>query len=91
MSNQPAQIEWFNCECGDAHHSIRFIYDPDECDIFFEFRVNNYKSFWKRLQAAFKYLFNVDNRDASYDTMIVRKDEAQKMIRILQKVSKENE
>jgi ATP-dependent Clp protease ATP-binding subunit ClpA len=85
------QMEWFNCECGDNHHAVRLIYDPDEGEVFFEFRVNNYKNFWQRLRAAMKYLFNLDNRDASYDTMIVRKDEAQKMIRILQKVTKENE
>lgn len=79
------QIEWFNCECGDNHHSIRLIYDGDEGDIFFEFRVNSYKSFWQRLRSAFKYLFNINNHDASYDTMIVRKDEAQRMIKLLEK------
>jgi hypothetical protein len=85
------ETEWFNCDCGDVHHSIRMTRDREFGDLFLEFRVNNYKSFWKRLRAAAKYLFNLDNRDATYDTMIVRKDEAQKMINILQKVFKENE
>lgn len=87
-SHKPLQPEWFDCECSDRHHAIRIVYDPNEGDAFFEFRVNNYQSFFQRLRAAWKYIFNLDNRDASYDTMIIRKVDAQRMINILQRITK---
>jgi hypothetical protein len=83
------ETKWFNCDCYDVHHSVRFTRDRETNELTFEFRVNNYKSFWKRLRAATKYLFNVDNRDCSYDSFIVRKEEAQNMIDLLQKVANE--
>lgn len=79
---------WFNCDCSDAHHAVRFTYDREYGDLNFEFRINNYKSFWSRLRAAYKYVFNRDNKDCCYDSFIVRKDEAQAMIAMLEKVVK---
>jgi hypothetical protein len=82
------ETKWFNCDCYDAHHAVRFTYDREYGDLNFEFRINNYKSFWSRLKAAYKYLFNRDNKDCCYDSFIVRKDEAQAMIAMLEKVVK---
>lgn len=83
----PMETKWFNCECSDIHHSVRVTFDPEYGDAAFEFRVNNYKKFWQRMVGAFKYLFNLGNKDCTYDAMIVRKSEAEEMIKILSKIT----
>lgn len=77
---------WFNCSCGDAHHAVRVTYDVEFNEVFFEMRVNNYKSFWKRLKAAFKYLFNLDNKHSSYDTFLLSEDDRDVMVAVMKKI-----
>ena len=81
--------KWFNCSCYDAHHAVRVIYEPEYNEVFFEMRVNNYKSFWKRLKAAFKYLFNLNNRDASYDTFILTPEDRDVMVTVMRRMKDE--
>lgn len=77
---------WFNCSCRDAHHAVRVTYDVEVNEVFFEMRVNNYKSFWKRLKASFKYLFNLDNKDTSYDTFLLSEEDRDVMITVMKKI-----
>jgi hypothetical protein len=73
---------WFDCSCHSAHHAVRVTYEPEYNEVFFEMRVNNYKSFWKRLVAAYKYLFNSDNNDCSYDTFILSPEDREIMMAV---------
>ena len=81
--------KWFNCSCYDAHHAVRVIYDVEDNEVYFEMRVNNYKSFWKRVKAAFKYLFNIDNKDCSYDTFILTPEDRDVMVTVLRRLKDE--
>ena len=74
---------WFDCSCNSAHHAVRVTYEPEYNEVFFEMRVNNYKSFWKRFVAAAKYLFNCDNKDTSYDTFILSPDDRDIMMQVI--------
>jgi hypothetical protein len=77
---------WFDCSCHSAHHAVRVTYEREYNEVFFEMRVNNYKSFWKRLLAACKYLFNVDNKDCSYDTFILAPEDRDTIMHVLCKM-----
>ena len=77
---------WFDCSCHSAHHAVRVTYEPEYNEVFFEMRVNNYKGFWNRLVAAYKYLFNTDNNDCSYDTFILSPDDREVMMTVLGKM-----
>ena len=74
---------WFDCSCRSAHHAIRVTYDVEFNEVFFEMRVNNYKSFWQRLVAAYKYLFNRDNNDCSYDTFLLSPEDRDIMLQVI--------
>jgi hypothetical protein len=80
------ESKWFNCSCHDAHHAVRLTYDVEYNEVFFEMRVNNYKSFWKRLISSAKYLFNFDNKDASYDTFILSREDRDIMMAVMKKI-----
>jgi hypothetical protein len=80
------ESRWFNCSCTDAHHAVRLTYDVEYNEVFFEMRVNNYKSFWKRLISSAKYLFNFDNKDASYDTFILSREDRDIMMAVMKKI-----
>jgi hypothetical protein len=81
--------KWFNCSCYDAHHAVRVVYEPKYNEVFFEMRVNNYKNFWKRLKAAFKYLFNLNNRDTSYDAFILTPEDRDVMVAVMRRLKDE--
>lgn len=80
---------WFDCSCSSAHHAIRVTYEPEYNEVFFEMRVNNYKSFWRRLAAAYKYLFNCDNKNASYDTFILSPDDRKIVVTAINRMKDE--
>ena len=77
---------WFDCSCNSAHHAVRVTYEPEYNEVFFEMRVNNYKSFLKRLVAAYKYLFNRGNNDCSYDTFILSPEDREIMMAVLRRM-----
>ena len=84
------ESRWFNCSCFDAHHAVRVIYDPEYNDVLFEMRVNNYKSIWKRIRAAFKYILNIDNKDCSYDTFMLSQEDRDIILFTISKMKKDS-
>ena len=62
---------WIDCGCSDAHHAIRVWYNDENNEVYLEMRVNQYRSFWKRAQQAFKYLFNINNKENMYDSFLI--------------------
>ena len=76
---------WLDCDCLSAHHAIRVWHQCDDFqnDIILEMRVNNYKGFFRRLKEAFKYVFNFNNKNCSYDSFNLRSEDVDKLLLML--------
>jgi hypothetical protein len=82
---------WIDCGCSDAHHAIRVWYDDEGNEVLLEMRVNQYRSFWKRAQQAFKYLFNINNKENMYDSFLIDTTNKDIFVRAISKILPEGE
>lgn len=80
---------YLECDCQSMDHVIRVeIDDYDEKTPYLvvsAFLNNGYRSFWKRFQLAFKYLFKLDNKDYYYVDSILDRHSVSKLEEIIKK------
>lgn len=48
---------WFDCQCSDFGHVVRFTLDPDNGTVYLDVRLNPYLPWYRRLWVAVLYLF----------------------------------
>jgi hypothetical protein len=74
----------FFCNCANNDHIVRFYYDQgdsgdaDTLDI--NIKLNQYRSFFARLVAAFCYIFNIKTtKEADWDTVVLCKNQIKEL------------
>lgn len=79
------KIVWVDCECLSPHHAIRIWHSNDHYwnEFIIEMRVNNYLPLWKRVVNAFKYVFNISNKDGYYDSFHLKHENVNQLIDML--------
>ncbi len=82
---------WIDCGCSDVHHAIRVWHEEENNEVLLEMRVNQYRSFWRRAIQAFKYLFNIDNKESMYDSFLIDATNAALIRKELDKLLPEQE
>ena len=89
MSSFKSRKELFVCDCGDLDHQfvVQWMSDyPDEDDkeIFITVHLSQSYSFWKKLKAAFRYLFSKDrSRFGDFDEIILDLEEANRLKNVI--------
>lgn len=76
---------YIECDCHSTEHTIKFLYDEDEKDLYFEVQLCQTKSFWGRVWAAIKYVFGYECRYGHWDCFLFSIDEAKATEKILQR------
>lgn len=67
---------YFDCQCDNFDHTIRFTYDGNPSEITVEVRMNDWLPWWKRVLVAFKYIFKMNRKTGfDYDCTILKKDD----------------
>lgn len=67
------------CECLSSEHTLRFIYNKDDKELYTEVYLNNHKNFIVRLLVAIRYIFGYTSKYGHFDCTIINKDEAKKL------------
>lgn len=67
------------CSCNSSEHTLRFIYDKEEDELYTEVQLSQHKSIIKRIVAAVKYIFGHTSKYGVWDCTIVDKSEAAKL------------
>lgn len=93
--------EWFECQCGDEEHTIKFVYDSGlyRGDYKVEFqRPEVYLSifletdgFFKRFWTATKYIFGYKSRYGHFGNWTLESDDAERLIGFLDRYVKRME
>ena len=73
------------CECGSFEHQIIIVEYPEDQEVYVEVHLSNYRDFWKRLWVGIKYAFGYKCRFGEFDSIIIRKEDHQKLINLLEK------
>lgn len=76
------------CSCSSSEHTLRYIYDRAEDELYTEVQLVNHKSFLQRLKVAIKYLFGYTSRYGVWDCTLISKHEANKLKHFLNRYTK---
>lgn len=76
--------EYLICQCSSPEHTIHFIFDKDENEIYTEIFLNQSRSFLKRIWIAIKYIFGYKSKYGHWDTFLMRNEDILKIKRLLE-------
>lgn len=80
------EVQYYECACFSPEHTLRFVFDPEDKEIYTEVYLNHYQNFFKRIWIAIKYVFGYQCKYGHFDCFIMRSDDAQRLIGLLTKV-----
>ena len=84
------QINYFECQCECANHTLRFIYDSKYNELYTEIQLYQYKNIFQRILLAIKYVFGYSCKYGHWDTWMLKPEDCTKLIKLLNKVKKGN-
>lgn len=87
------QVKYIECECKDASHVLRFVYDFETDDsyppeLYAEVHLRHYRPFWKRILNAIRYVAGFKSRYGDFDCTLIGKDEATRLQNLLKEYTK---
>jgi len=82
--------EHFECQCSSDEHTLKFTLDEttgdfDDLEIWTSVFLNQYRPWWKRLWVAVRYIFGYKSRYGDWDCFIMRGEDIDRMMKMLQK------
>jgi len=66
---------YFECQCSDYNHLIRFNMSELDGDVYVDVRLNHYERWYKRIWIALKYVFKKDHSYGHYDITLLREED----------------
>jgi hypothetical protein len=93
LESEDFKEEIFRCECGNPEHMMLISFDPDTFaedkienrypELTFNIQLSNYLGFWKRIIAAFKYVFKIKNDKIHWDCCSIREEDLHKIEKMI--------
>ena len=80
----------FLCECSSCEHQFIVRWDNDDKEVYISIHLANYLGFWKRLLEGIKYIFGHKCRYGQFDEIILRKEDADNLQKIVDHLKKCN-
>jgi len=77
---------YFDCACSAPEHTIRFTRDPKEGTVWMEVHLFNWRSIFKRIWVAIKYVFGYRCKYGNWDTCELHPADAEKMISLMEMI-----
>ncbi len=67
---------FFECACGSDEHTIRFILDYEDGDLYTSVYLNQYRSWWKTAWVGIRYIFGYKCRYGDWDCWMLDASDA---------------
>jgi hypothetical protein len=64
-------INYVECLCSDSGHVIRLVSDFEAQELYMEFHLSNYLSFWGRVKEAVSYIFGKKSKSGCFDCTVL--------------------
>jgi hypothetical protein len=81
--------EFFECSCGSDEHTLRFVLNLDEKEIYTSVFLNDYRNIFKRVWTALKYICGYKSRYGHWDCFNLRPEDADRLRALLDKIAPE--
>lgn len=76
---------YFSCDCSTDEHTIRFTFDSHDGDLFVAVHLQPQYRWYQRIAAAIKYICGYRSKYGEFDTTLIRKEDAGRLIALLEK------
>lgn len=76
------------CDCSSAEHQLVVRWDNDDNEVYASVHLVTWRSFWKRLWHGLKYAFGYKCRYGSFDEVILRKEDADNLQKVVDHLQK---
>lgn len=83
---EPMQTSYYECQCADPEHTLRFVYDPEENELYTEIHLTQYRNMLKRIFMAIKYIFGYKCRYGCFDCWMLKNEDCKGIKNLLNKV-----
>ena len=84
------QISYYECQCECSDHTIRFVYDPDENDLYTEVQLCQDHNVFERIWLALKYIFGYECKYGHWDCTLLKPEDCKEIKELLDKVDRGN-
>lgn len=82
------QNEYLECRCYSPDHTVRFVFDDDpEYPELYAYVLLSQESLFKRIWKALKYVFGFSCRYGHFDEFILRREDCDRLISLLERFS----
>ena len=88
LKYHPFETTYYECRCESAEHVLRFIYDPDENDLYTEVKLVQYRNIFQRIWVAIKYICGYKCRYGNWDCTLIKPEDCKGIKMLLDKVIK---
>ena len=62
---------YVECRCGTIEHTLRFILDKQEKEVYSEIQLNHYMPWYKRILPGIKYIFGSKFHGTNWDCWVM--------------------
>jgi hypothetical protein len=80
------QTSYYECQCECSDHTIRFVYDPDENELYTEVQLYQYHNIFVRIWLAIKYIFGYECKYGHWDCWMLKNEDCNGIKELLDKV-----
>jgi hypothetical protein len=80
------ETEYFDCKCMSSEHTLRFVYDPDDNELYTEVHLSQYRNVFVRVWVAIKYIFGFKSKYGHWDCWLLKEKDCERLINLTQKV-----
>ena len=82
----PLDAQYFDCSCHSPEHTLRFVWDDEDNEIYTEVYLCHHRNFFQRLWAALKYVCGHTSKYGHWDCFIMQTKDAQRLKSLLDKL-----
>lgn len=82
--------ETFICSCESIDHQVHFFWDDELNELYCEVHLSPYKNLFNRVLHAIRYVFGLRTRTSSFDTVIFKGEDVERLRDFLNRSPKIN-
>lgn len=87
MEKERHEVQFFECDCHDLEHLIKFELwiDKNDADLYLSVFLNQHRNFFKRIWIAIKYIFGYKCRYGHWDNWSLAIEDAERLKNLIEK------
>lgn len=78
---------FFECQCTSSEHTLKFIYDEENKELYTEIYLGQYRNIVRRIFVAIKYVLGYKCKYGDFDCFMFKSSDVKKLQKLLKVVT----